>query len=388
MQRQIWPEIHKAVASARIRYPTPYQTELRLGPDCYAMGLSTDQGDRFQGFHGRILVIIDEATGVAPDIWEAIEGIRAGGDVHVLALGNPTVPGGSFYDAFTKHRAGWRTFTISAFDTPNLRGITLDELLELTEQQLDQSERPYLVTRRWVREKYEEWGRSGAPQWRSRVLGEFPEQADDSLLSLAWLDRWQRQEARDQPDGLALEVGIDVAGPGKSETVVAVRQGWDLLAGEAWPHADARGHVAQFLSSFRSRISWIKYDQVGQGQFFGLHLEDLGYPVVGVNVGWRSGDPGRYANLKAELYWDLRTYAERGSLRGLSDEIAYSQLANLRYVLTPQGRIAMESKPAMAKRGVASPDRAEAIMLAYAALPLLPEDGVYIEYDEVHISPV
>jgi hypothetical protein len=48
------------------------------------------------------------------------EGIRAGGDV--LALGNPTVVSGPFYDAFTVNRASWRTFTISAFDTPNLMG--------------------------------------------------------------------------------------------------------------------------------------------------------------------------------------------------------------------------------------------------------------------------
>jgi hypothetical protein len=53
------------------------------------VGLSTDQGVRFQGFHGRVLIVIDEAPGVKADIWEAVEGIRAGGDVRVLALGNP-----------------------------------------------------------------------------------------------------------------------------------------------------------------------------------------------------------------------------------------------------------------------------------------------------------
>jgi hypothetical protein len=56
---------------------------------------------RFQGFHGRLLIVVDEAPGVKADIWEAIEGIRAGGDVRVLALGNPTIASGPFYDAFT-----------------------------------------------------------------------------------------------------------------------------------------------------------------------------------------------------------------------------------------------------------------------------------------------
>jgi hypothetical protein len=136
-------------------------------------GLSTDQGVRFQGFHGRLLIVVDEAPGVKADIWEAIEGIRAGGVVRVLALGNPTIAGGPFYDAFSANRDGWCTFTISAFDSPNLAGLSLDELLTLPDSALDHCVRPYLVTRRWVREKYAEWG-PGHPLWEARVLGRFP----------------------------------------------------------------------------------------------------------------------------------------------------------------------------------------------------------------------
>lgn len=161
VRRVLWGEIHKAVAGSRIAYPPLNETELRVGPGNYAIGLSTNEGVRFQGFHGRILIVIDEAPGVKPKIYEAIEGIRAGGDVRVLALGNPTIASGPFYDAFTANRGGWRTFTISAFDTPNLQGLTLDSLLELPDTELDRNTRPYLVTRRWVREKHAEWGPRG-----------------------------------------------------------------------------------------------------------------------------------------------------------------------------------------------------------------------------------
>ena len=58
---------------------------------------------RFQGFQGRLLTVVDEAHGVKADFWDAIEGIRAGGDVRVLALGNPTIVSGPFYDAFTSN---------------------------------------------------------------------------------------------------------------------------------------------------------------------------------------------------------------------------------------------------------------------------------------------
>lgn len=151
------------------------------------------------------------------DIWEAIEGIRAGGDVRVLALGNPTIASGPFHEAFTSNRDGWCPFTISVFDSPNLTGLSLDELLALPDPGLDHCPRPYLVTRRWVRAKYSEWG-PGHPLWEARVLGQFPTQAEDSLISLAWLEEAARRPAADH--GGRLAAGLDVAGPGEDETVL------------------------------------------------------------------------------------------------------------------------------------------------------------------------
>lgn len=387
VQRQVWPEIHNLLARSRIQYPDASQMELRLGPDRYILGLATDQGVRFQGYHGHILVILDEAPGISPEIWEAIEGIRAGGDVHLLALGNPTVPAGPFYDAFTAHRASWSTFTISAFDTPNLRGLALDALLALPPSELDQTERPYLVSRRWVGDRWEAWGRHGAPQWQSRVLGEFPEESESALFTLGWLQQWQQQRALFDPAGEPLEAGVDVAGPGKSETVVAVRQSGQLIALQAWLAADARGPVTEFLNRYRGRLHAVKVDAIGQGYYFGQHLSDQGFPVMFVNVGERSYEPARFANLKAEFYWTLREYAAEGLLQGLADDQAFAQLAQLRYEYSPRGLVAIESKPSMERRGVASPDRAEAIMLAFAPVQGPRQDYVVEYYDPVRIGP-
>lgn len=386
VQRQLWPEIHRLVSGSRLQYPEPLQTELRLGPERYILGLSTDRGVRFQGYHGRILVIIDEAPGVDAEIWEAIEGIRAGGAVHVLALGNPTVPGGPFYDAFSTHHANWRTFTISAFDTPNLRGLQLDDLLAMGDEGLSENERPYLIKRDWVREKWEEWGKSGAPQWYSRVLGEFPPESEDALFQLAWLSGWQGRVTDD--DGAFYEVGIDVAGPGRSETVMAVQRNGDLVDLQAWNATDPRGAVLAALAPYRSRLSLVRIDSAGIGYNFALHVGDQGYPVLGVNVGAASWEPSRFQNLKAQLYWSLRERAENGSLGGLRDELAYQQLASLRFEYTSRGLVAMESKDAMVRRGLQSPDRAEALMLAYA--PVYPAREAVIDWDDFppDISPV
>ena len=375
----LWNEVRLAHGDARLPLGGEIlQTEIKLSPNNYAVGLSTNKGVRFQGFHGNpLLVVIDEAPGVAPDIWEAIEGIRAGGDVRILALGNPTIASGPFYDAFTTQREGWTTFTIDAFATPNFtddlsRPMTLDELRSLDDAGLDYAPRPYLTRRRWVAEKLRDWGEQ-SPLWASRVRGQFPDQSEDALISLAWLER-----ATGIPDGIAIPAdaplvgGIDVAGPGEDETVLHLRtadgQPSIALPLHAWAIPDARGPVVAELAKVRSRLVNVNVDAIGIGYNFALHLRDLGFPVTLVNVGERPTHAGdtRYANLKAQLYWTLREALANGELVGLSDDVQVSQLASVRYQQDSRGHVVIERKEQARKRGVRSPDRAEALMLSYA----------------------
>lgn len=340
-------------------------TELRSARDWWAMGLSTNEGVRFQGHHAwKMLVVIDEAPGVKPDIWTAIDSLRAGGDVHVLALGNPDVPSGPFYDAFTSPT--WKTHTINAFSTPNLAGLTLEQLLAMPEDQLDDQPRPYLITRRWVREKWYEWG-ADSPLWSSKVLGEFPQQATDALIWLAWLGAARRRPAVD-PGG-PVRVGIDVAGPGEDETVVVVQAQGNILALHAWSKPDPRGDVLAVLEPWRERIERVSVDSAGLGYYFGLFLRDqpwLKGKVRLINVGEQAHQKARYLNLRAELYWALRQHFQDGDVHGLTDELLYSQLASIRYEHNARGQVVIESKEEARKRGVRSPDRAEALMLALA----------------------
>jgi phage terminase large subunit len=69
VEKVIWGEIKSAVLRSvlrgKVKFPLPTQTELRLGPQNYAIGLSTDDSSRFQGFHsGHVLIVLDEAPGV------------------------------------------------------------------------------------------------------------------------------------------------------------------------------------------------------------------------------------------------------------------------------------------------------------------------------------
>ena len=366
VERLLWGEIHNAVSTAKIAYPKPTLTTLRLGPNRYAIGLSTNECERFQGFHGDILIILDEAPGVRPQIYEAIEGIRAGGDVRVLALGNPTISSGPFFDAFNANREGWNLITISAFDTPNLQGLTLDGLLKLPEKELDNNPFPFLTTRRWVKEKHREWG-PGHPLWESRVLGQFPMQGDDALISLEWLEKAKYREGGE--DG-CFHAGLDVGGPGESETVLCVRNGHRIVHWAAWTAQDPRGKVIADLLPFKDRLQTVNVDRVGVGEYMGKHLRDHGFPVREINVGERSDEPEKFANQKGQFYWGLRMRFEIGTISGLTDERTIAQLAGIRFSHTSAGQVLIESKDDARKRGVKSPDRAEAVMLAFAEVQL------------------
>jgi hypothetical protein len=365
VEHVLWNEIRNAASGARIKYPQPTATELRLGPGRYAMGLSTNEGVRFQGFHGSVLIVLDEAPGVLPEIWEAIEGIRASGDVRVLALGNPTIASGPFYDAFTSNREGWNLITISAFDTPNLAGLTIEQLLQLSEQELNQNECPYLTTRGWVREKYHEWS-PGHPLWESRVLGNFPSADPYGLIPLSWIELARIRESLESTEDV--EAGVDVAEGGENETVACVRRGGHIIAVQGWSARDARGPVTEFLN--RHGVRKVKVDKVGVGAYFEKHLRDLGFQVLGINVGEAPSNRERFVNLKAELYWALRERFEAGQISGAFSERTVSQLAAIRYELTAKGQIAIEGKEKMARRGAKSPDWAEALMLAFAPMKI------------------
>jgi phage terminase large subunit len=363
VERVLWGEIHSAINRAAYAFPRPSATKLELGPNRYAIGLSTNEGVRFQGFHGDVLVIIDEAPGVSPEIYEAIGSISAGGDVRILALGNPVIASGPFYDIFTENRENWNLITISAFDTPNLEGLTIDSLLELPDRELDLNPCPHLTTRHWVKEKYWEWG-PGHPLWESRVLGNFPTQSEDALFALTWLEQAKLRRGGDGN----LYAGLDVAGPGEDETVLCVRRGSAIIQLRGWTNRDPRGDVVAALLPYKKLLKGVNIDSAGIGYYMAQHLRDLGFPVTEVNVGVRARNPEKFLNKKAEIYWGFRMRAEAGDLAGLVDERAIVQLIGIRYSHNSRGQVVIESKEDARKRGVKSPDRAEAIILAFADL--------------------
>jgi hypothetical protein len=264
----LWSEIRRAVERAKVPYPPLKTTELKFRDENnFAIGFSTNQAENFQGYHGKyVLIIADEAPGITSGIWDAVAGTMAGGTVHIVMAGNPTIPSGAFFDAFSKERGLWSCFTIDPFDSPNLKGLTLEQLLRMDPNEggpLDRNPIPYLVTKRWVFDQYLAWwhgSESSSPNWLSRVLARFPDQAQNALFKMIWLERAKRnalQNPISDSGAGPLVAGVDVGG-GESETVAYVCESnhdrRKIIAMGAWRNEDTRGQVVNFLSAYRSRL--------------------------------------------------------------------------------------------------------------------------------------
>ena len=366
----LWQEMRRAYRGALVPLGGHLnQTDLRLDDGWFAFGLTADDSDAFQGLHAEhLMVIVDEAAGLPPAIWTAIEGLLTSAHVRLLAIGNPTDPSGPFYDMF--RQPGIAKVHISAFDTPNVQaGETII---------------PGLVTTEWVEERKQIWG-EGSPLYQSRVLGEFPDAGTDTLIPLSWVEAAQQREL---PAGKPKELGVDVARFGDDETVIALREGSRVrIVERTRKHdtMDATGRVTRQLSETGAGIA--KVDVIGIGSGVVDRGRETGKPFAGFNVGSRAADNERFANARAEWYWGLRERFEQGDIDlDPADEELAGQLTGLRYEITSRGQIKIESKDDSKKRGVPSPDLADAVMLAYATQP---QTGArMIEYYEpVRISP-
>lgn len=397
--KTFWGEIAMARSSSKTvseLLPEPSTIRLQVTNDRYAFGASSSRGVNVQGLHAEnVLIICDEAPGIEPDIWDAIEGIRAGGHVNVLKLGNPVVPIGEFFDSFTRSRAIHNCISISAFDTPNLQNeliksadpatglpvpLKVEDLLTMSEERLDWAPYPFLITRRWVKERYIVWG-PNHPKFRSRVLAEFPQQSPYAVFELAWIEKAKRDPTEkeiEKAKGLRIQVGIDVAGPGDDETTLTARVGGIILCQHAWHDSNPKPAVLKVLGSLQTGIVQMKdgplvktaglgnivVDVTGIGYYFARGIVEGGFrKVYGFNASQAPVDGTQYKNGKSEAYFQAREYFRAGEISGLMDEECEAQLTTMLYHETDRGLTEIRSKEYMREEvKVPSPDRAESLI--------------------------
>lgn len=383
----LWKEINMAHQRSRIPLGgEPTTTALRINEGWMALGFTAAEHDpdRFQGFHAdSSLVIIDEACGVSEQIDMAVDSILSGEHCRLLRIGNPTNISTPFGNVFRQQRG--HRFKISAFDTPNFveTGITLKTIRSgawrgLLEAYLDKHDAlpaPHLVNPEWVADKWQQWGET-SPMFQSRILAEFPQGGDSSVVSLALLEQATARQVTD-PTG-SVVFGVDVARHGNDETVIAKRQGDRVEILAAWNGLDTMQTVGRIISLIKEhKPSGINVDEIGLGAGVLDRLNELGHNATGINVAKPATDSDRFENLRAEMFWNVRELLEAEALTISDDSVLIEQTAAIRYEYTSRGRIKLESKSMMS----GSPDRADALALALleprrAVVPVLGADDL------------
>ena len=329
-------------------------TQLELDDGSFAFGFSTDSAERFQGFHHEnILFVADEASGVDEKIFEAIKGSMTSRNAKLLMIGNPALLSGTFYNAFNKDRSLWETIHISAFDVPGVRD--------------GDASVGGLVNRDWVERCSREWG-EGSAAYQVRVLGDFPLSLDDALIPLHQIENavgrkfLESDLEKEEP-----VMGLDVARFGDNRSVACVRRGPSVLELLVLPNADIMETTGRALDvASRHSVGTIHVDEVGLGAGVVDRMKEIkGVRAIGVNGGKKSKKPEQYANLRAELYGDLRDRFREGTVSIPNDSELISELASLTYKFTSRGQMQLEDKQSMRSRGLGSPDKADALMLAF-----------------------
>ena len=360
----LWRQIHALYRRAAGRLGgRMLDTRWELAEDRYALGLSANDADQFQGFHSEnMFVVVDEAEGVDEEIYEAVEAVMTSANPRLLLIGNPTTTSGGFHRAFHRERGIYRTITISALDSPNVQKGSIDI--------------PGLTTAAWMEERRAMWG-EGSQLFRARVLGEFPDRGDDNLIAVpdieaaVWEGEGDGVGANDysplhSAGGGPLVIGVDVARFGPDRSVALVRRGnvvEDIHTYYQIDTADLAGRVANAYHELQP--DRINVDEVGMGASVVDHLRAQNIPVRGING---ASDPMRdraCANLRAEGFWTLSRRFKTHNIRIPHDAELMAELADLRYRFNSRGKVLMESKEAMKGRGAPSPDKADALMLAF-----------------------
>lgn len=372
--------------------------------------------DAFQGFHdGHVLAIGDEACGLSESMIDGLDNITTNANSRRVLIGNPTNPLSHFGKIFKDNTGAWVLQTISVMDSPNFhgRGRCQCHSAEPVGLGMSADALSKLTNDTYVQNKKKEYGED-SPRYKSRVLGEFAYDAGNTLFSE--FDLAQAENANVFPDieNPYIVLGVDLARMGQDSTYVykyergTVQQtdpatneslgkdkldedgetplvGGKLRLLDSWKDApfitreieDKSGNMVEWKGSterihelmLATGAEEVRIDAsgFGHGVIDPLWVMARGqYRIVEV---WGSGEtPDRraYHNQRAFQYSEMRRRMFQGLIDiDSADEQLIDELGGIQYGFSAaSGGMLIEAKDAMKKRGVKSPDAADAAYYA------------------------
>ena len=366
----LWPHIRRLHAAHNLPGEV-LTTEWKVNDMVVADGFSAADHNEtaVQGIHAEhLLVVVDEAGGISPTIGQALESLMTGGHTRLLILGNPPTDniGGWFEQACNSSL--YNVIPIPASETPNFTGERVGSWAR------------NLVDPQWVRDVTTEFGEQSAFV-QARVHARFPRVTSNVVLPIDWVEAAVTKTAQDGP----IRLGVDVAADGGDEFVIAEMRGSHgsilhtstnnsnavEVAGIVLHHI----HNAEQYHASRNipQPVRVKIDAIGVGWGVASLLDEWGKEhrhnatIVSVNVAMKADEASKFANQRAEMWWAARTLLQPDGETTTTFNIDTKTIAQLTaptFKTNSTGRIQIEAKADMKKRGMSSPDRAEALLLA------------------------
>lgn len=322
---------------------------------CFWEGFSTDEAGKFEGHHAGgpdepLLIIVDEAKTVRDDIFEAIERCKP---TRLLIASSPGYAEGEFYRSHTTKARFYHTFIQRASECPHWKQEEMDRLRE-------------------------KWGENH-PLYRSMVKAEFMESVADAIVDLKALEDLMANPPLPRKASHTLAAATDIkafcdfawSGSG-DENVLALRDGNVITLEETFRADNLDAVCGRFVAAFnrlRLKPHQIEGDEGGGGKLICDRLQSMGWRINRVNNGAAPRYCQHYANLAAEMWFEGGQQIARRQIVLPEDDELRAQMLDRKQVPDGRGKLAVESKSDMKKRGVNSPDRAEAVFGAMMPLP-------------------
>jgi len=297
------------------------------------------------GNRASVLLVVDEASGVHEKTFEASAGSMSGHNCVTLLLSNPTKNSGTFYETHMSPTSSWWRRKWSCMDSP-------------------------LVTDEFIEEMKERYG-SESTQFAVRVLGEFPKVDDDTIIPYHLCDSARNRDVEESPVATVVW-GLDVSRFGNDSSALCKRRGNTIIEVMTWKGLDLMELCGRVKAEYDAIMSptdlpeTIFIDSIGLGSGCVDRLAELGLPAVGINVSESPAMKSNYTNLRAELWFKLKSFLENRDCKLPRDDKLINEMIAVKYSFASNGKAKIESKDEMRKRGLSSPDRADALCLTMA----------------------
>ena len=303
---------------------------------------SAENPDAYAGVHNfdGVLVVFDEASGIDDSIWAVTAGFFTENTPNRfwMAFSNPRRNTGYFYETFNSKRNFWTTKVVDA------------RTVEGTDKQVYQG-------------IIDEYGPDSS-QAHVEVYGMFPSEGDDQFIPAHLVDEAMKRE-KYQDASAPIVIGVDPARFGADATVIAIRQGRDIVRIDRHRGDDTMtvvGYIIEAIEEFKPAL--VVIDEGGLGAGIVDRLKEQRYKVKGINFGNKSKNPIMYGNKRAEMWGSMKDWLKTAAIP--LDRFLKTDLISPMMKPDSKGTIFLESKKDMKARGLASPDAADAICVTFA----------------------